>query len=70
MFINLKSTQTISNKRSGGYYAAASFMSYQQCIFNFGAMPFVYPPPISFKKLNDHGVLTPEGRTILPRYAL
>ncbi|ESO11268.1 hypothetical protein HELRODRAFT_91560 [Helobdella robusta] len=52
----------------GGYYAAASFMSYQQCIFNFGASPFVYPPKIAYKKLNDYGMLTLQQRTILPRH--
>ncbi|PAV76580.1 hypothetical protein WR25_19214 [Diploscapter pachys] len=27
-----------------GVFAAASFMSFQQCRFNFGAMPFRFPP--------------------------
>lgn len=52
-----------------GFFAAASFMSYQQCEFNFGAKPFVYPPrDIDFKCFNDYGELTNEQKKILPRY--
>lgn len=52
-----------------GFFAAASFMSYQQCEFNFGAKPFVYPPKdIDFKCFNDYGELTVEQKKILPRY--
>ena len=44
-------------------------MSYQQCEFNFGAKPFVYPPrDIDFKCFNDYGELTNEQKKILPRY--
>ena len=43
-------------------------MSYQQCEFNFGAKPFVYPPKdIDFKCFNDYGQLTVEQKKILPR---
>lgn len=29
-----------------GFFAAASFMSFQQCRFNFGTEPFRYPPAV------------------------
>lgn len=52
-----------------GFFAAASFMSYQQCYFNFGAKPFRYPPKdIEFKSFNDHGKLSEEDKVILPRH--
>lgn len=54
---------------SGGYFAAASFMSYQQCEFNFGAKPFKYPPKGTlFKTFNDYGTMTDEEKKILPRH--
>ncbi|VDN52749.1 unnamed protein product [Dracunculus medinensis] len=53
-----------------GIFAAASFMSFQQCRFNFGHHPFRYPPlNIEFKTFNEYGVLTEEQKTILPRRA-
>ena len=52
-----------------GFFAAASFMSFQQCEFNFGAKPFRYPPPQSFQTFNHYGTLTDEERIILPRLA-
>ncbi|RMC09214.1 hypothetical protein DUI87_14222 [Hirundo rustica rustica] len=51
-----------------GFFAAASFMSYQQCEFNFGAKPFKYPPPMKFSTFNDHAFLTAEEKIILPRH--
>ncbi|KAL5022381.1 hypothetical protein ScPMuIL_001536 [Solemya velum] len=52
-----------------GFFAAASFMSYQQCAFNFGSKPFKFPPKdVEFKSFNDHGNLTAEEKIILPRY--
>ncbi|GMT00745.1 hypothetical protein PENTCL1PPCAC_30836, partial [Pristionchus entomophagus] len=51
-----------------GIFAAASFMSFQQCIFNFGASPFRYPPRLQFISFNEGGArLTQEEKTILPR---
>ncbi|PIO75031.1 SPRY domain protein [Teladorsagia circumcincta] len=39
------------NRPAGdGVFAAASFMSFQQCRFNFGAEPFKYPPDIAFRR--------------------
>ncbi|XP_029420270.1 RING finger and SPRY domain-containing protein 1 isoform X2 [Nannospalax galili] len=50
-----------------GFFAAASFMSYQQCEFNFGAKPFKYPPSMKFSTFNDYAFLTAEEKIILPR---
>lgn len=51
-----------------GFFAAASFMSFQQCQFNFGAAPFRCPPSdIKFNKFNDFGNLSEEDKVILPR---
>lgn len=55
------------NHARSGFFAAASFMSFQQCEFNFGAKPFRYPPPQSFQTFNHYGLLTDEERIILPR---
>lgn len=53
---------------SGGFFAAASFMSYQQCEFNFGAKPFKYAPKdTAFKTFNDYGEMTDDKKIILPR---
>lgn len=52
-----------------GFFAAASFMSFQQCEFNFGSAPFRFPPKgIVVSSFNDHAVLTAEQKIILPRY--
>ena len=65
--VNDSSIQLLSYYRRG-FFAAASFMSYQQCEFNFGAKPFVYPPKdTDFKCFNDYGELTVEQKKILPR---
>ena len=51
-----------------GFFAAASFMTYQQCEFNFGQKPFRYPPrEYDYQTFNSVGSLTLEQRTILPR---
>ena len=61
------STSTTS---TDGYFAAASFMSYQHCRFNFGSIPFRYPPTTvnSFQTFNDHGRLSDDEKLILPKY--
>uniref|UniRef100_A0A182JPP5 RING finger and SPRY domain-containing protein 1 n=1 Tax=Anopheles christyi TaxID=43041 RepID=A0A182JPP5_9DIPT len=52
-----------------GFFAAASFMSFQQCRFNFGSTPFVYPPKNrSFKSFNDHAALSEQDKIVLPRH--
>ncbi|KAJ8041867.1 RING finger and SPRY domain-containing protein 1 [Holothuria leucospilota] len=53
---------------SSGFFAAASFMSFQQCRFNFGMTPFKFPPKVPFKKFNDYAFLPPEKKVILPRF--
>ncbi|OQV12384.1 RING finger and SPRY domain-containing protein 1 [Hypsibius exemplaris] len=51
-----------------GFFAAASFMTYQQCEFNFGQKPFRFPPrDHEFQSFNASGSLTQEQRTVLPR---
>ena len=52
-----------------GFFAAASFMSFQQCEFNFGARPFRYPPSgVHFCTFNQFGHLKPEEKIVLPRW--
>ncbi|CAG9856793.1 unnamed protein product [Phyllotreta striolata] len=51
-----------------GFFAAASFMSFQQCRFNFGAEPFVFPPNVAYSTFNDCGNLTAEEKIVLPRH--
>ncbi|XP_006812624.1 RING finger and SPRY domain-containing protein 1-like [Saccoglossus kowalevskii] len=53
---------------SSEFFAAASFMSFQQCEFNFGMKPFRYPPSVPFDSFNDHAVLKDDERVILPRH--
>lgn len=53
------------------YFAAASFMSFQQCRFNFGARPFRYAPPsslVQYHTFNDAGSLRPEEKVVRPRH--
>ncbi len=59
-----------SSSISHGYFAAASFMSFQHCRFNFGSIPFRYPPTTvsSFKSFNEHAHLADDEKLILPRY--
>ncbi|CAF1219420.1 unnamed protein product, partial [Didymodactylos carnosus] len=52
-----------------GYFAAASFMSFQQCKFNFGSEPFVYPPKnTKYKRFNDFAHLLDNDKIILPKH--
>uniref|UniRef100_A0A8D8PRS2 RING finger and SPRY domain-containing protein 1 n=1 Tax=Cacopsylla melanoneura TaxID=428564 RepID=A0A8D8PRS2_9HEMI len=52
-----------------GYFAAASFMSFQQCRFNFGnKSTFLFPPSREFQCFNEHTSLTDEERVVLPRH--
>ena len=37
-------SSTSAGPINDGYFAAASFMSYQHCRFNFGSIQFRYPP--------------------------
>ncbi|KOX73499.1 RING finger and SPRY domain-containing protein 1 [Melipona quadrifasciata] len=55
--------------KQSGFFAAASFMSFQQCLFNFGNVPFKYPPTDrEYQKFNDHATLKPEDKVVLPRH--
>lgn len=54
-----------------GVFAGASFMSFQQCVFNFGATPWKFPPKdvgkfSSCNEIADN--LTPDDKIILPRH--
>lgn len=51
-----------------GFFAGASFMSFQHCIFNFGAQPFKFPPKVPFMSFNDHAKMAAEDKIILPRH--
>lgn len=63
------STVQLFNHTRTGFFAAASFMSFQQCRFNFGCEPFSFlPPDIKFQSFNDHANLSPEERIVLPRH--
>ena len=66
---HLKSFHNVFSQVSCGFFAAASFMSFQQCQFNFGATPFKFPPlNRHFQAFNNHASLAPEEKVILPRY--
>ncbi|KAF8786093.1 RING finger and SPRY domain-containing [Argiope bruennichi] len=61
-------SQLFQNAKSG-FFAAASFMSFQQCEFNFGRMPFKFPPAnINFQCFNNCATLSDEEKIILPRH--
>ncbi|XP_033114435.1 RING finger and SPRY domain-containing protein 1-like [Anneissia japonica] len=64
---SLAPVSDVFNAAQNGFFAAASFMSYQQCEFNFGMNAFKYPPRIPFLNFNDHARLSEEDRIILPR---
>ncbi|RWS31599.1 RING finger and SPRY domain-containing protein 1-like protein [Leptotrombidium deliense] len=52
-----------------GFTAAASFMSFQQCSFNFGRDAFKYPPRnIKFSCFNQHGSITEVDKIIYPKH--
>ncbi|XP_045784180.1 RING finger and SPRY domain-containing protein 1-like [Maniola jurtina] len=51
-----------------GFFAAASFMAYQQCRFNFGYSAFQFPPTDrSYSAFNDYGKLTEEQKKVIPK---
>ncbi|XP_025068490.1 RING finger and SPRY domain-containing protein 1 isoform X1 [Alligator sinensis] len=64
----LPAEKQVFSSAISGFFAAASFMSYQQCEFNFGAKPFKYPPSARFSTFNDYAFLTMEEKIILPRH--
>jgi len=59
----------VFNYSRSGFFAAASFMSFQQCEFNFGSKPYKYPPGnIEYNSFNDFGCLDEHDKVILPRH--
>ncbi|XP_023682932.1 RING finger and SPRY domain-containing protein 1 [Paramormyrops kingsleyae] len=58
----------VFSSATSGFFAAASFMSYQQCEFNFGAKPFRHTPPVKFSTFNDFASLASDEKIILPRH--
>ncbi|CAN7992393.1 unnamed protein product [Ixodes hexagonus] len=61
-------TQVFQNAKSG-FFAAASFMTFQQCEFNFGRSPFKFPPSgVEFSCFNSFAHLSEEDKVILPRH--
>ncbi|GAB6020756.1 RING finger and SPRY domain-containing protein 1 [Chamberlinius hualienensis] len=59
----------VFNNATTGFFAAASFMSFQQCEFNFGRKPFKFPPTDrSFSNFNESATLSSEETLILPRH--
>lgn len=65
-------TDLFKNKPlSTQYYAAASFMPFQQCVFNFGRVPFIHPPEnYNFRTFNQCATLTEDEKTIMPRHLI
>ncbi|XP_050524153.1 RING finger and SPRY domain-containing protein 1-like [Daktulosphaira vitifoliae] len=50
------------------FFAAASFMTFQQSRFNFGSKPFKYAPKgVKFNIMNTHGKLDDTQKIILPK---
>ncbi|XP_023245469.1 RING finger and SPRY domain-containing protein 1-like isoform X2 [Copidosoma floridanum] len=67
--VALKPCTQLFRCAKSGFFAAASFMSFQQCLFNFGNKPFKYPPTDrSYQTFNDHASLDPEDKIVLPRH--
>ncbi|XP_077049483.1 RING finger and SPRY domain-containing protein 1 [Siphateles boraxobius] len=58
----------VFSSATSGFFAAASFMSYQQCEFNFGAKPFRHPPSFKFNTFNEFASLASDEKIILPRH--
>ncbi|XP_007898717.1 RING finger and SPRY domain-containing protein 1 isoform X1 [Callorhinchus milii] len=58
----------VFSSATSGFFAAGSFMSFQQCEFNFGAKPFRYSPPVKFCTFNQQAKLEASEKIILPRH--
>ena len=53
---------------SKGFFPAASFMSFQHVIFNFGKETFKHPPEdVKFKNFNDFCRIPNEKKYVLPK---
>ncbi|CAG9833701.1 unnamed protein product [Diabrotica balteata] len=66
--IALPPSMHVFTMAKSGFFAAASFMSFQQCRFNFGAEPFEHPPNVAYSTFNECGSLRPEDKIVLPRH--
>ncbi|XP_066256182.1 RING finger and SPRY domain-containing protein 1-like [Euwallacea similis] len=66
--VSLPPSVHVFSMAKSGFFAAASFMSFQQCRFNFGAEPFRHAPRVEFNTFNDCGVLRAEEKVVLPRH--
>ncbi|XP_030754099.1 RING finger and SPRY domain-containing protein 1-like [Sitophilus oryzae] len=66
--ISLAPSVHVFSMAKSGFFAAASFMSFQQCRFNFGSEPFKYPPHVSYNTFNASGTLKQEEKIVLPRH--
>lgn len=66
--ISLPASVHVFSMAKSGFFAAASFMSFQQCRFNFGAEPFKFPPNIAYSTFNEHSMLRPDEKIVLPRH--
>ncbi|ODM92278.1 RING finger and SPRY domain-containing protein 1 [Orchesella cincta] len=66
----VKSHTDVFKHTKSGFFAAGSFMSFQQCVFNFGSRPFKYPPSSDkcYRNFNQYAKLGDECRVVLPRH--
>jgi len=53
--------------KTAPFYPAASLMTFQHAMFNFGNAPYKYPPAMNFRSLNETGSMTDEEKKIVPR---
>lgn len=66
--VQLKHIHTeIFQKVQKGFFPAASFMSFQHVIFNFGHVPFKYPPPRYYRSFNIDMTLPEDKKYVLPK---
>ncbi|KAL4704317.1 hypothetical protein ACJJTC_012893 [Scirpophaga incertulas] len=66
--VEIRACRQLFNTTRRGFFAAASFMAFQQCRFNFGDEPFIYPPENRpYCVFNDHAYLSEEEKWTLPR---
>ncbi|XP_022904330.1 RING finger and SPRY domain-containing protein 1-like [Onthophagus taurus] len=66
--VSLPPCTHVFNMAKNGFFAAASFMSFQQCRFNFGANNFKYPPEGEYHTFNESATLKPEDKIVMPRH--
>lgn len=64
-----ESYKNVFSNAKEGFFAAASFMSFQQCRFNFGLEPFKYPPKNrTYRSFNNCATLKSQDKIVLPRH--